>query len=76
MQFVQGLPLLILMFICYYAPALLGYNVSAIVAASIALTINASAFLGAIWESALRAIPAAVGKRRRSGNDLCRRCAS
>jgi len=58
MQFVQGLPLLILMFICYYAPALLGYDVSAIVAAAIALTINASAFLGAIWESALRAIPA------------------
>ncbi|MBO9127206.1 MULTISPECIES: amino acid ABC transporter permease [unclassified Rhizobium] len=59
MQFIQGLPLLVLMFICYYAPSLLGYEVSAIVAAAVALTINSSAFLGAIWESALRAIPKA-----------------
>lgn len=59
MQFVQGLPLLILMFICYYAPSLFGFQVSAIAAAAVALTINSSAFLGAIWESALRAIPKA-----------------
>lgn len=59
MQFVQGLPLLILMFVCYYAPSLFGLQVSAIAAAAIALTINSSAFLGAIWESALRAIPKA-----------------
>lgn len=59
MQLIQGLPLLILLFICYYAPSLLGFDVSAIVAAAIALTINSSAFLGAIWESALRAIPKA-----------------
>jgi polar amino acid transport system permease protein len=59
MQFIQGLPLLVLMFICYYAPSLFGIEVSAIVAAAIALTINSSAFLGAIWESALRAIPKA-----------------
>jgi polar amino acid transport system permease protein len=57
MQFIQGLPLLVLMFICYYAPSLFGFEVSAIVAAAVALTINSSAFLGAIWESALRAIP-------------------
>jgi polar amino acid transport system permease protein len=59
MQFVQGLPLLVLMFVCYYAPSLFGLQVSAIVAAAVALTINSSAFLGAIWESALRAIPKA-----------------
>lgn len=59
MQCVQGLPLLILMFICYYAPSLFGFELSAITAAAIALTINSSAFLGAIWESALRAIPKA-----------------
>jgi len=57
MQTVQGLPLLILMFICYYAPSLAGFDIAAIVAASVALTLNSSAFLGAIWESALRAIP-------------------
>lgn len=57
MQFVQGLPLLVLMFLCYYAPSLFGYDVSAIAAAAVALTINSSSFLGAIWESALRAIP-------------------
>ena len=59
MQVVQGLPLLVLMFICYYASSLFGFQLSAIIAAAIALTINAGAFLGAIWESALRAIPKA-----------------
>ena len=59
MQLVQGLPLLIMMFLCYYAPSLFGFEFGAIVAASVALTINSSAFLGAIWESALRAIPKA-----------------
>lgn len=58
-QFIQGLPLLILMFLCYYAPSLMGFEVNAIVAAAIALTIHSSAFLGAIWESSLRAIPKA-----------------
>lgn len=59
MQVVQGLPLLVLMFICYYAPSLFGVQISAITAAAIALTINSGAFLGAIWESVLRAIPKA-----------------
>ncbi|WP_412066523.1 amino acid ABC transporter permease [Rhizobium sp. SYY.PMSO] len=59
MQLIQGLPLLILLFLCYYAPSLLGLEVSAMVAAAIALTINSGAFLGAIWESALKAIPRA-----------------
>jgi len=57
MQVIQGLPLLVLMFLCYYTPSLFGYQLSAITAAAIALTINTGAFLGAIWESALRAIP-------------------
>ena len=59
MQVIQGLPLLVLMFICYYASSLFGFQLNAITAAAIALTINAGAFLGAIWESALRAIPKA-----------------
>lgn len=59
MQIVQGLPLLILLFLCYYAPSLFGVEIAALAAAAVALTINASAFLGAIWESALRAIPKA-----------------
>ena len=59
MQVIQGLPLLIMMFLCYYAPALVGVELGALTAAAIALTIHSSAFLGAIWESALRAIPKA-----------------
>ncbi|MCC0025143.1 MAG: amino acid ABC transporter permease [Hyphomicrobiaceae bacterium] len=58
-QVVQGTPLLVLMFLCYYAPSLFGIELNALFAAGIALTLNASAFLGAIWESALRAIPKA-----------------
>jgi polar amino acid transport system permease protein len=56
-QIIQGVPLLVLMFLCYYGSAVAGIEVSALLAASLALTLNASAFLGAIWESALRSIP-------------------
>lgn len=59
MQVIQGLPLLVLLFICYYGPSLFGFQVDAITAAAVALTINSGAFLGAIWESVLRAIPKA-----------------
>ena len=59
MQLIQGLPLLVLLFLCYYAPSLFGVEIAALTAAAVALTINSSAFLGAIWESALRAIPKA-----------------
>nr|WP_306266949.1 amino acid ABC transporter permease [Pararhizobium sp. IMCC3301] len=55
-QVVQGLPLLMLLFLCFYGSSLLGFEISPIVAAAVALTIHSSAFLGTIWESSLRAI--------------------
>lgn len=56
-QFFQGIPLLLLMLLCYYGISLIGIQLSPLQAAATALTINASAFLGVIWESALRSIP-------------------
>lgn len=56
-QIVQGLPLLMLMFLCYYGTTLFGFELNPVVAAALALTIHSSAFLGIIWESSLRAIP-------------------
>lgn len=58
-QFFQGIPLLLLMLLCYYGISLIGIQLSPLMAATVALTLNGGAFLGAIWESALRAIPKA-----------------
>lgn len=58
-QFFQGVPLLLLMLLCYYGISLIGIQLSPLMAATVALTLNSSAFLGAIWESALRTIPKA-----------------
>lgn len=71
-QFFQGILLLLLMLLCYYGISLMGIQLSPLQAAATALTINASAFLGVIWESALRAIPKTQWE---SGNlSPCGRC--
>jgi polar amino acid transport system permease protein len=56
-QVVQGTPLLILMFLSYFGLGILGINVPALVAAGLAMTIYASAYLGEIWRGALQAVP-------------------
>jgi polar amino acid transport system permease protein len=58
-QVFQGIPLLMLMLLCYYGVSLAGIQLSALEAATLALTVNSSAFLGVIWESCLRSIPRA-----------------
>lgn len=57
MQFVQGLPLLVILFLCYYGVGLAGAEVSATVAAALGLSLYSSAFLAMIWESSIRAVP-------------------
>jgi polar amino acid transport system permease protein len=56
-QLFQGTPLLMQLFLAYFGLALLGLNVSAWVAAGLALTLYASAYLTEIWRGCVAAIP-------------------
>src|SRR5574343_1587267 len=56
-QVFQGTPLLMQLFLAYFGLALLGLNVSAWVAAGLALTLYTSAFLTEIWRGCVDAIP-------------------
>jgi len=56
-QLLQGTPLLILMFLAYFGFALLGLRtVPALVAAGLAMTLFASAYLGEIWRACIQAV--------------------
>jgi polar amino acid transport system permease protein len=56
-QLFQGTPLLMQLFLAYFGLALMGLEVSAWFAASVALTLYASAFLAEIWRGCVDAIP-------------------
>ena len=56
-QLFQGTPLLMQLFLAYFGLGLLGINVSAWVAAGMALTLYTSAFLTEIWRGCVNAIP-------------------
>lgn len=56
-QLVQGIPLPVIMFVVYFGMSIYGYNVSALVAAGMAMTLYASAFLGEIWKGCLQSVP-------------------
>lgn len=53
----QGTPLLMQLFVVYYGITLIGMEVDAWVAVTIALTLHASAYLGEIWRGAIQAVP-------------------
>ncbi|MEQ1518993.1 MAG: amino acid ABC transporter permease [Usitatibacteraceae bacterium] len=53
----QGTPLLMQLFLAYFGIALFGVDTSAWVAATVALTLYASAFLTEIWRGCVNAIP-------------------
>jgi polar amino acid transport system permease protein len=53
----QGTPLLMQLFLCFFGLALLGIDVPPLAAAAVALTLYASAFLGEIWRGCVEAIP-------------------
>ena len=55
-QVFQGTPLLMQLFLSYFGLALAGINVSAWVAAAVALTLYTSAFLTEIWRGCVNAI--------------------
>ena len=54
---VQGIPLLILLFIVYFGLSVYGVVLPALVAAGLAMMIYASAYLGDIWRGCVEAMP-------------------
>jgi polar amino acid transport system permease protein len=55
-QIVQGTPVLILMFLLYFGLSMSGADISPLAAASAAMIIYASAYLGEIWRGCLQAV--------------------
>jgi polar amino acid transport system permease protein len=56
-QVFQGTPLLMQLFLAFFGANTLGFDINPLVAAAIALTLNASAFLGEIWRGCIQAVP-------------------
>ena len=56
-QLLQGTPLLLQLFLVFFGLPLLGIDVSPLLAAGVALTLYASAFLAEIWRGCVDAIP-------------------
>lgn len=56
-QLFQGTPLLMQLFLAYFGIALLGVDVSAWTAATVALTLYTSAYLTEIWRGCVASIP-------------------
>lgn len=54
---IQGIPLLILLFIVYFGLSVYGFQVPALVAAGLALMVYTSAYLGDIWRGCVDAMP-------------------
>lgn len=54
---VQGIPVLMLLFLSYYGLSYAGFELPPIVAASVSLSIYASAYLGEIWRGAIESVP-------------------
>jgi polar amino acid transport system permease protein len=56
-QLVQGIPLPVIMFVVYFGIRIAGFDLPARVAAGLALTAYAGAYLGEIWKGCIQAVP-------------------
>jgi polar amino acid transport system permease protein len=56
-QVFQGTPLLMQLFLVFFGANTLGLDINPWIAAAVALTLNASAFLGEIWRGCIQAVP-------------------
>ncbi|SEK82904.1 polar amino acid transport system permease protein [Roseateles sp. YR242] len=65
-QVFQGTPLLMQLFLAYFGMSLLGVDVSAWTAASVALTLYTSAYLTEIWRGCVEAVPKGQWEAARS----------
>ena len=54
----QGTPLLMQLFLAFFAPGIFGISVDPLAAAALGLSLNASAFLGEIWRGSIQVVPA------------------
>ncbi|KGD90506.1 amino acid ABC transporter permease [Achromobacter sp. RTa] len=55
-QLVQGIPLPVLMFLCYFGISIAGYDLPSLVAAGLAMTAYSAAFLAEIWKACIQAV--------------------
>lgn len=55
-QAIQGIPLLVLLFVVYFGVGIFGIDVPPLAAAGIALMVYVSAFLGEIWRGSVQSI--------------------
>ena len=56
-QLIQGTPLLVVLFVCYFGLSIIGLELPGLVAASIAMVIYVSAYLGEIWRGCIESVP-------------------
>ena len=56
-QLFQGTPLLMQLFLVYFGLAVIGLPIDPLLAAAVALTLHAAAYLGEIWRGAIQAVP-------------------
>lgn len=56
-DFFQGTPMLLQLFLVYYGLPVFGFKVNVWVAAAVGLTLHAGAFLGEIWRGGIQAVP-------------------
>jgi polar amino acid transport system permease protein len=56
-QLIQGIPLLVIMFLMYFGLPAIGIKISPLFAAGASLTIYVSAYLGEIWRGSIEAVP-------------------
>ncbi len=56
-QLIQGIPVLMILFLSFYGLALLGYRLLPIVAAGISMAVYASGYLAEIWRGCIESVP-------------------
>ncbi|WP_409970242.1 amino acid ABC transporter permease [Piscinibacter sp.] len=56
-DFFQGTPMLLQLFLVFYGLPVLGFKVNVWIAAAVGLTLHAGAFLGEIWRGGIQAVP-------------------
>ena len=56
-DFFQGTPMLLQLFLVFYGLPVLGYKVNIWIAAALGLSLHAGAFLGEIWRGGIQAVP-------------------
>ncbi|WP_028745453.1 amino acid ABC transporter permease [Rhizobium mesoamericanum] len=56
-QIIQGIPVLMILFLSYYGLSLAGFELPPLIAAGASMTIYASGYLAEIWRGCIQAVP-------------------